>query len=127
ALWTALAPLALETLGLLATPRTVSARAFPPERLHRHPPERQQIVGKPRALHRDERLGFVSLRDPSVARERDHPALGSGGGPSSSWHFDTLQGAEPERTVGRLTAAGGPTPGRQAEVGAAGHDDQPLA
>src|SRR6266446_3233700 len=52
----ALAPLALEAFGVFPAARTVSARALPPEGLHRHAAERQQIVGEARALHRDQRL-----------------------------------------------------------------------
>src|SRR5438132_1123042 len=52
----ALAPFALEALGTVTAAGTEAARRFPPEGLHGHAAEREQIVGQARALHRHEGL-----------------------------------------------------------------------
>src|SRR5262249_5420898 len=57
-----LSPLTLEALRALPASRAVSARAFPPQRLHGHSAERQQVVGEPGALHRHQRLRDEAFR-----------------------------------------------------------------
>src|SRR6266704_3464692 len=74
ALRAALAPLAFDAGRGLAAAGTVSAGRFPPERLHGHAAEREQIVGKLRALHRDARLAVIAGRQRVPARHGNHPA-----------------------------------------------------
>src|SRR5439155_1001053 len=74
ALRAALAPFALDARGPLAAAGTVSAGRFPPERLHGHAAEREQIVGKLGALHRDARLAVIAGRQRVPARHGNHPA-----------------------------------------------------
>src|SRR5262245_17560846 len=80
-----LAPFTRDPLGALAAARAMAARALPPQRLHGHAAEREQIVGQPRALHRHEGLATETRRQRCFARQRRDPAR------------DVLVRAEPER------------------------------
>src|SRR5207237_9668630 len=58
ALRTQLAPLTGQAFGRMAAARAEAARRLPPEGLHGHPAEREEIVGQTRARHRHERLAL---------------------------------------------------------------------
>src|SRR2546425_11663949 len=53
-----------------------AARRLPPEGLHGHAAEREEVVGQARALHRHERFPLDLLRHGGVPRQRRDPALG---------------------------------------------------
>src|SRR5262249_20719595 len=74
ALRAALAPFAFDTCGGLAAARTVPAGRFPPERLHGHAAEREQIIGQLGPLHRDARLAVIAPRQGVPASQADDPA-----------------------------------------------------
>src|SRR2546428_2917596 len=72
----ALAPFPGEALGAVAAAGTEAARRLPPEGLHGHAAEREEVVGQARALHRHERFPLELLRHGGVPRQRRDPALG---------------------------------------------------
>ena len=72
-----------------------SRSCFPPERLHGHAAEREEIVGQPGAAHGHERLALEARRDGGLAGER------------AVQHGVAAQRAEPERL-----AEGAIEPGR---------------
>ena len=52
----------------------MAAGRFPPERLHRHAAEREQLVRQPRVPHRHDRLGRQAVGNRGARRNRHHPA-----------------------------------------------------
>src|SRR5258705_2212043 len=70
----ALAPLAGDALGARAAAGAVPAGALPPEALHGHAAQREELVGQLRAPHRHQRLALQAGGERGVARKPDHPA-----------------------------------------------------
>src|SRR5262249_43754236 len=69
-----LAPRGGDALGRPAAAGAEAAGALPVERLHGHAAEREEVVGQPRALHRDERLPLEPRGQGGVGAEARHPA-----------------------------------------------------
>jgi hypothetical protein len=108
-----LAPLVLDARGGRAAARAVAAGRFPPERLHGHAAEGEQLVGHPRAAHGHHGLASETGGHGRLGRHRHHPA-----------RLPQVR-PEPERrpAVERHRAIAG----REAETGAVGRDEQGLA
>src|SRR5262245_11346560 len=115
ALRTALAPLAGEAFGGVAAARAEAARRFPPERLHGHAAEREQVVGQSGAGHRYQRLALEFLGHHGVARQRPDPAFGV-----------AAERAEPDRLAEGAVELRGPVAGRKPKALAVGDDDELL-
>src|SRR5258705_1353777 len=96
----ALAPLAGDALGARAAAGAVPAGALPPEALHGHAAQREELVGQLRAPHRHQRLALQAGGERGVARKPDHPA----------WLTVPLPQPEPLRRRGPAPWPGRPRP-----------------
>src|SRR5712691_1713786 len=114
ALRAASAPLALDAGRGLAAARTVTAGRLPPERLHGHAAEREQVVGELGALHRHTGLPAVARRQLLVAGKANHPARLA------------PPRAEQERPLGRHFEGRGRLAERQGQLVVVVGDDEAL-